>query len=176
MAKLFYSQIPSEEQIQTYFSPSQTDLTKTVESISTYLTIRKLQTELEDNLDTYFSQYNLSSGRFIILQLLFQNQAGLMPSDLAEKVGVTQATISGLINNLSKSGLLERIQHEQDGRAFVIKLTAQGHELLSKLQPDFYSKISKLMQTLTPEEQKLYSQLSQKLISAVDSLVPPKVQ
>lgn len=177
MARLFYSELPTDEQIQSYFkSESETQPTTTIDAISSYLVMRKLHSELENSLECYFSEYNLSSGRFIILQLLFQNQEGLMPSDLADKVGVTQATISGLINNLSKAGLLERLQHKQDGRSFVIKLTTQGIELMSKLQPDFYSKISSLMNSLTPEEQKAYSTLSKKLLVTVETLCKPKVQ
>lgn len=173
MAKLFFTQVPTVDEIQNYISNSGAPSADGV-SINSYLVMRKLQAELEDSLDCYFSDYNLSSGRFIILQLLYDSPQGLMPSDLAEKVGVTQATISGLINNLSKANLLERQQHHQDGRAFVIKLTEQGRELISKIQPDFFAKISSLMQTLTTEEQKLLNSISNKLLGKVSTLCSSK--
>lgn len=173
MAKLFFSQPPSAEQIKNSLSQELSSIDP--ESISSYLAMRKLHSQIDISLDSYFADYNLSSGRFILLLLLLENPNGLMPSDLAIRVGVTQATISGVINNLVKSNFVERQQHQQDGRAFVIKLTDHGQQLLSRLQPDFYSRISEFMNALSSEERKAFDVLSAKLLSKVSKIHEAKM-
>lgn len=150
MAKLFLTTLPSQEELhasacQVY--PDAEPLT-----VYTNLLFRKVSTDIEIYYDNFFSKYDLSPGRFTLLMLLKKNPGGMMPSELAQKVGVTQATISGLINSLEKSELVARETHEKDGRAFVIKLTPKGHGLIAKIAPDWYPRMQKFWGQFTSEE------------------------
>ena len=92
MAKLYFTEIPSREDLQqnaALMYPNLDHLT-----LYSHILFRKITTELEINLDSFFSRFNLSSGRFTLMVLLQGTPGGLMPSELAQKVGVTQATIS----------------------------------------------------------------------------------
>jgi len=122
MAKLFLTTLPSQEELHRLSC----DIFPDAEPLSMYsnLLFRKVATDIEIQYDNFFSTYELSPGRFTLLMLLRKKPEGMMPSELAQSVGVTQATISGLINSLEKSELVVRESHEKDGRAFVIKLTA----------------------------------------------------
>jgi DNA-binding MarR family transcriptional regulator len=48
---------------------------------------------------------------------------------LAERAGVTRATISGLLDGLQREGLLQRRNDDGDGRRLQIVLTAPGKRL-----------------------------------------------
>ena len=56
-------------------------------------------------------------GRFNLLMILMKCTEGkATPAGLAEKTGVTRATISGLLDGLQKDGLIERRSDPQDRR------------------------------------------------------------
>ncbi len=47
-------------------------------------------------------------------------------SDLSRHINVTRATISVLVNELIKAGIVESIKNKSDKRSFYIKLTERG--------------------------------------------------
>lgn len=143
MSKILISQAPVTEEflasLNTHFPECD------AYSFYTYLTIRKVTSDLENALESYFSLYGVSSGRFMLLMILSANENGMMPSELAQQCGVTQATVSGLLNGLEKAQLIVRETHNHDGRAYVIKLSPKGEELLKKVKPEFLSCLDKMM-------------------------------
>lgn len=168
MAKLYIQEIPENDLLQQKFNQHFPAID--VKSLRTYMLMRKLSTDLDVALDSYFSQYNLSVGRFTLLILLEVSPEGLMPSELAHQVGVTQATISGLINSLEKAGFVQRATHHRDGRAFVIKMTPQGSEFVQKISPDYYARVEAFMNEFNDEEKQLLASFSQRAIAKVSVL------
>ena len=69
--------------------------------------------------------YALSEGRFILL-LLNAASDGLAPNELAERAGVSRATVTGLLDGLEREAMIERHINEDDRRALCIRLTRKG--------------------------------------------------
>ncbi len=134
-----------------------------IQGLETFLLCRQFSTEIGSSLESLFSKYSLSFGKFNILMLLSKSQTGLMPSEIANFCGVTQATISGLLSGLEKNQIVERQPHHQDGRAFVIRLTDKGQEVFTQLQPEFCKKIERIFLTLDPAEATLLQKVLNKL-------------
>jgi DNA-binding MarR family transcriptional regulator len=67
---------------------------------------------------------------------------------LARAVHVGQATLTGIVQRLERSGYLERSRHERDGRSVNITVTSSGRDLLvnapSLLQVRFHAELGKL--------------------------------
>ncbi len=51
---------------------------------------------------------------------------GIRMKDLAAKMGVTTGTLTVMIDNLEKKGIVERGQNPEDRRSYVIKLSREG--------------------------------------------------
>ncbi|MGE0808456.1 MAG: MarR family winged helix-turn-helix transcriptional regulator [Burkholderiaceae bacterium] len=51
-------------------------------------------------------------------------------TELARRAGISKQAASKTIKELEEAGLLERLPDDQDGRAFLVRLTEQGLELL----------------------------------------------
>lgn len=162
MAKLFLKDVPTQNIIET----EQSDLYPDIDGLSLYshVLLRKVTTDFEINLDSFFSRYNLSSGRFTLMLLLRRTPEGLMPSELAQKVGVTQATISGLINSLEKANIVQRLSHKRDGRSFVIRLTESGTELCNTVLPEYHTRISHFWSHFQVEEKKQLNETFLKML------------
>ena len=74
--------------------------------------------------------HGLSRTRGAILGRLYHHEEGMMATDLCRCTGVTAASMSKLLSQMERDGLLTRAPHPKDARAMLIHLTAQGEERL----------------------------------------------
>lgn len=168
MAKLFFTELPTLEELEKNASLLHPELDHL--TLYSHILLRKVATDLDVNLDSFFSRYNLSSGRFALMLLLQRTPQGLMPSELAQKVGVTQATISGLINSLEKTEIVKRTTHEKDGRSFVILLTEKGHNICNEVLPLYHERISLFWAEFNNGEKEQLNALMERMISTINKL------
>ena len=70
-----------------------------------------------------------SEGKFVLLFLLHGQSGGLSPHELAERAGVTRATVTGLLDGLERDGFLRREADEVDRRRVqvLVERKGQGH-------------------------------------------------
>jgi DNA-binding MarR family transcriptional regulator len=115
-------------------------------SVIHFLSILRVGTELSEALDSFLAKYGLLQGRWWVLILLMrEDNLTSIPSELAEKAGVSRATMSGLINGLLKEGLVVRLADSNDRRSYSIKLSELGQAKLDEIMPDYYARVKKMM-------------------------------
>jgi DNA-binding MarR family transcriptional regulator len=73
-------------------------------------------------------------------------------SALADCVHSDISTVSRQVSTLVGHGLLEKVSDPEDGRAQVVRLSAEGHELLGLIQQDRNDWFAELMQDWTDAE------------------------
>jgi DNA-binding MarR family transcriptional regulator len=81
----------------------------------------------------------LSIAQFDLLSTLTENE-GLSQSEVAARLYVTKGNVSGLVDRLEQSGLVERRAIAGDRRSFALHLTEEGRRLAGaglKAQADF---------------------------------------
>lgn len=133
-----------------------------IEAVIQFLTILRVGTDLSEMLDNFLANHGLLQGRWWVLILLMrEDNLTSTPSVLAEKAGVSRATMTGLIDGLEKEKLVERLSDEIDRRKYAIKLTAAGQAKLDEVMPDYYPRVKQLMEII-PSEQR--EQLIQRLL------------
>lgn len=128
-----------------------------------------LSSAIDRDCATRLAPHGLSEGRFIVLFLLHGAGGTLPPHELAERAGVTRATISGLIDGLQREGLLQRRSDAEDGRRLQIVLTTQGKCLAETLFNQHTEWIGGLFGGLDAEEQQQLSQLLHKVWRHTDT-------
>lgn len=129
-------------------------------------------------MSEHFHEQDLSRGRFVVLMLLFKHQrescclpsAPLTPALLADRSGVTRATMTGLVDTLERDGLVSREPSTEDRRMMQVVLTGKGEALLKNFLPVHFRRIAALMGALTSDEQKMLVQLGQKLVAHTRAL------
>lgn len=166
MAKLFFTTLPTEAELKKLTEQNHPGVDSL--SLLSHVLLRKLTSDFETNLESFFSKYSLSTGRYTLLMLLDGSENGMMPSEMAQKVGVTQATISGLINSLEKAELVKREVHERDGRSFVIRLTEKGSNLFNEITPIYFDRVNQFWAAFDEAEKKSLSSLFDRLIRGVN--------
>ncbi|MDO5067886.1 MAG: MarR family transcriptional regulator [Propionibacteriaceae bacterium] len=78
--------------------------------------------------------HQLSEGRLAAL-LAVVDEPGISPRTVADRLEVTTATVTGLLDGLERAGLVERRPHETDRRARVLVPTVEGEQLVATLTP-----------------------------------------
>jgi len=128
-----------------------------------------LSSTIDGDCATRLAPHGLSEGRFIVLFLLHGAGGTLPPHELAERAGVTRATISGLLDGLQREGLLQRRSDAEDGRRLQIVLTAQGKRLAGTLFEQHTQWIGGLFNGLDTDEQQQLSRLLHKVWQHTDA-------
>ena len=124
-----------------------------IAAISDFVNLLRASSDISTALDKLLAKHELLQGRWWVLVLLMrQDDLTSTPTDLAEKAGVTKATITGFIDGLVREGLVTRITDDVDRRKLLIKLTDTGQEKLDMVLPDYYKKVSALMSLLNTDQ------------------------
>ncbi|HTU50825.1 MAG TPA: MarR family transcriptional regulator [Acidobacteriaceae bacterium] len=76
---------------------------------------------------------DVSVSEWVAMRKLFDQQAPISISDLAEQMGMTKAPVSRLVERLVQKELVNRQDSRDDGRAQQIWLSPAGQKLVPKL-------------------------------------------
>ena len=125
-------------------------------AVEATLVLLRVASDVFEGMGAHLARHGVSQGRFLVLMLLDRPcvEDAMLPSEIAEKLGVTRATVTGLLDGLEKDGLISRQNHPEDGRAFRIELTLGGRAFLAQLLPDHYRRIAGLMTHLDKAERR----------------------
>lgn len=111
----------------------------------------------------------LSHSEAAVMEHIMEEPAG--PTELAQRLGVTSAAASGIVDRLVARGHAERRPHPTDRRRTVVVATRSGREeLLGHLMPMFVE-LARLDQQLTPEERAVVLRFLQAAERAVGRLL-----
>ncbi len=103
------------------------------DKIEFFLHSRKLKTEIDLKIETFYAQFNLSPGRFQILMILrCAEDYALPPSELADKAGVSRASMTQFLDSLEKAEYVTRKDFPGDRRATLIQISPKGLQILNK--------------------------------------------
>lgn len=111
----------------------------------------------------------LSEGKFVLLFLLHEQPQGLPPHVLAERAGVTRATITGLLDGLERDGFVLRQAGQEDRRRIAVTLTAKGKTTAARLFKEHTAWIGSLFQGLSGADQRQLGDLLTRVWRATDA-------
>lgn len=131
-------------------------------SSAAYVLLLRVASDMLAATDDYLSGHNLSQGRFTVLMLLFRViDAPQNPCVLAEKAGVTRATMTGLIDGLERDAFVARETSALDRRMQEVRMTPKGKKYLEGLMPGYFRLVRKCMGGLsTPEKEQMIGLLT----------------
>ncbi len=99
----------------------------------------------------YVKSTGLSMPQFgILMNLHYRHSCGV--SDISDRMDISAAAASQLVEKLVQSGLLERAEDPSDRRAKLLTLSAQGQALIESGLEARSSWVDDLTAALTPDE------------------------
>ncbi|MEM7626615.1 MAG: MarR family transcriptional regulator [Planctomycetota bacterium] len=135
-----------------------------VDATTAYLRVLAAGSKLLGELDGMLAEHGLTHGRWLTLVVLHRSGGRLLPSQLAEKQGVTRATMTGLLTGLCRDGLIRRVGSDDDRRRAAAQLTPKGRRRVERLLPLVYDHINQQMAVLASAQHRSLGRLVGKLI------------
>jgi DNA-binding MarR family transcriptional regulator len=133
--------------------------------IEFFLTWKKYKTEIDLKIESFYHRYELSAGRFQILLLLrCSPDFSLSASALADKAGVSRASMTQFLDALERAGYVVRQPFPGDRRAILIKITPKGMRILDKkLLPSYFARSARFSSRCTAAEMKGFTEMYEKI-------------
>lgn len=124
------------------------------------------------------TEHGISHGRFGVMMQLWgccddADFAGLTPAELADRTGVTRATMTGLVDTLERDGFVRRVADTADRRMMRVCLTPLGHKFLEDMLPGHFERMAAVMAPLTEAERKALVALLNKVLQHTSQLNTP---
>ncbi|MHA1133016.1 MAG: MarR family winged helix-turn-helix transcriptional regulator [Alphaproteobacteria bacterium] len=105
----------------------------------------------------------LTPRQFAVLTVVAQNQ-GLTQSDLVARTGIDRSTLADIVARLLSRGMIQRRRAKDDGRAYAIKISAQGDKALREAQPAAAAADVRLLGSLPPAKRQDFLESLNKIV------------
>jgi DNA-binding MarR family transcriptional regulator len=93
---------------------------------------------------------------------------GVTVHELAQALGTSPPTASGLVNRLADKGLVTRVEDDVDRRVRHIQLTEEGQETLTALDSAYERLLAEMVELLDVDELAAFRDNSQMMLDMVE--------
>ncbi|MCB9451176.1 MAG: winged helix-turn-helix transcriptional regulator [Anaerolineaceae bacterium] len=109
--------------------------------------------------------HGMNTSQIKMLHLIF-HRPGISQTAVAERLGVTTASISASVRALEAQALIERHRDSQDARVMLLYLAPLGEQLFDRIWGTFIDTFADLLNALPLEEQAQLVERFEALLSA----------
>lgn len=129
------------------------------------LLVKKAELKIEKIATSLLASYDLTSRQLKILNILYASEdRQLRQIDLEHHFALTNPTVTGILNNMEKKGLIRRVKNPEDNRSNVIVLTDEALEKKNEMIALYHTLEETLTSSLTANEKETLIALLAKLI------------
>ena len=140
-------------------------------AVEACLTLLRVSTDVLNAFNVRLARHGMTTGRFAVLTILNRDpDRGLRPSELADRAGVTRATMTGLLAALRRDKLVVRTGDRADRRRAVVQLTPRGRQFLDAVMPDYFDRIAALMRHLPEPDKRLLTDMLHKVSQGIAAI------
>jgi DNA-binding MarR family transcriptional regulator len=121
---------------------------------------------MKKRADEFFGQFGLTDVQFNLMNLLYYESGkvgGLSQAQISDMMLVNRANITSLVDRMEKAELVSRTAHATDRRYNIIKLTAKGKNLYTKVEPHYLKQVESAMASLDAAELKRMAVMLEKV-------------
>jgi DNA-binding MarR family transcriptional regulator len=130
-------------------------------------------------MQPYFAGFGISGAQWGVLRTLHRaetaQEAGLRLRDLSERLIVRPPSVTGVVNGLTRMGLVRCSTAPDDRRAKQVSLTSKGRRLLQRILDRHEGQIDTVLAGLNAKEQAQLQRLLQKLSGHLEHIAEPTV-
>lgn len=132
---------------------------------------KRITQHLNSETTKTFSEHGLNPASFDVLATLLRSGPphALSPNDLIASMMVTSGTMTNRIDQLSKAGLVERIQNPNDGRSFIISLSKKGLLIIDAAVTAHVATQERLTSNLSQDDQQQLNTLLKKFLKSFEN-------
>lgn len=134
--------------------------------------IQRLAKKIKYLADDNLSKHNITLEQVKIIGFLdIHSNAVVYQKDIETEFGIKRSSVTSIMQNLEKNGLITREGDQSDARIKKVQLTEKGR-MLSRLLKDYIESLETVIVTgMTEEEKELFLYLLKKSLNNVDTLM-----
>lgn len=122
--------------------------------IQVFKTMKRIMHNVRNAMGQQFKDFNITGPQGMLIGTLMHHDT-MKISDLSDTLGLSNSTVSGILDRLEKQGLVERTRSKDDRRVVYVSITPEfrknAKEKYKALEETFQSMLSKA----TPEENEM---------------------
>ena len=119
-----------------------------------------------DRIGRLLRPLSVSAAGGLVLGVL-RDRGAMSPSELGERLIVTRATVTGLLDSLQRRGFVTRSLNPADRRGLIVEITPEGLVVLQQLRMLIHQHEQTWMSALTDAELGLYIETLQRIQDTV---------
>lgn len=104
------------------------------------------------------ARYSLTLPQFFALSAL-EHHGPCMMREMGEELGLTLGTVTGIIDRLTREGLVQRYSDSHDRRIVMVRLTPKGTKLFGKIRRERVETLSDRLQEIEMEDIENFTEL-----------------
>jgi Transcriptional regulators len=113
--------------------------------------MKKIMSEIKQKVGSHFREMNLTGPQGMLMGTL-AHHGEMKISDLSEILGLSNSTVSGILDRLENQGYIERIRSREDRRVVYVKVTDEFKKKSQKQFEEINKMVEQMMEKATPEE------------------------
>jgi DNA-binding MarR family transcriptional regulator len=90
---------------------------------------------LEKRITSLLLPFDLSPATGLVLSILADSETPLSPKHIADRLIISRASVTSLLDSLEKRGFIKRHPHLSDRRMLLVELTSSGRLVADKFRP-----------------------------------------
>ncbi len=121
---------------------------------------------LFDRIGRLLRPLGVSSAGGLVLGLL-RDHGSMSPSEIGERLIVTRATVTGVVDSLERRGYVRRQPNPSDRRSVIIELTPDGLAVVAEVRTRIHRQEREWLAAITDDELAAYIDLLHRIQASV---------
>jgi MarR family transcriptional regulator, organic hydroperoxide resistance regulator len=121
--------------------------------------------------NTVLRPHDLTWTGFLVMWLLWLWES-METRHVAESVGISKATLTGVTKTLMSRGLIDRVPSDVDRRLVSLRLSDKGEELMAELYPEFNRAEAELVDGIPASDVAVLTEALRRIVTVAEDHDP----
>jgi DNA-binding MarR family transcriptional regulator len=127
------------------------------DAFNAYLAIQEVHNVVNRIVSKKLAQWGLSVPKYGIIRQLYDNET-LPLSKLSRLIFRGNSNLTTLVDRMERDGIVQRVNHDNDRRVKVLRLTEKGRALAPKVIKEYRAFLHEMMSCISANEQRMLFQ------------------
>lgn len=118
---------------------------------------------LEKHIASLLQPLNLSPATGLVLSILADSETPISPNHIADRLIISRASVTSLLDSLEKRGFVKRQPHPSDRRMLLVELTNAGRQVANQFRLIVHQHQKTWLSALNENEQEQLIQMLHRL-------------
>lgn len=121
------------------------------ERIDVLKTLKSIINMIHKSMEDEFRELNITGPQGMIIGILMRHRK-MKISELSEKMGLSNSTVSGIVDRLEKQGMVKRVRSSDDRRVVYVNIDEEFRKKSKEVFKKIEDKFRDMMNKATKEE------------------------